>query len=333
MTWWSFCERMRSETEQETGRRKTEVGRWAWLLLLLPAAFGQELAVRVTPQSPLAADLARLDVEVTAPKGVLVELPDSVRLDCALETEAHDAAQQPASAGRIRYRRTYVLELHGPGECRVPPLPVLYGEARLATGELVFQVRSAIAAAEGPSPDIRDELPPVPFRKPRTRAWLAGLGISLALAAIACMVLWVRRLWGRAPEESAEARVRRRLGELAASLPIGRLEFCTGLSAILSRYLDERFRIRGSRSTSVEILAALRRMGVVTPDCDSALGALLADCDRGRYGGAHDAGGDPAAAVALCREIVDALGAQAASMPRLVTNWDQGREEFTRAAI
>jgi hypothetical protein len=332
MTWWNFCERMRSETER-AGSRKPGVRQWAWLLLVVPAAFGQELAVRVTPQSPLAADLARLDVEVTAPKGVLVELPDSVNPDCALETEAHDAAQQPASGGRIRYRRTYVLELNGPGECRVPPLPVLYGEARLATGELIFRVRSAIGAAEGPSPDIRDELPPVPFHSPRTRAWPAGLGISLALAAIASMVLWARRLWGKASKESAEARARRRLGELAASLPIGRLQFYSELSAILSRYVDERFRIRGSRSTSVEILAALRRIGVVTPECDAALGALLADCDRGRYGGAHDAGGDPAAAVALCREIVDALGAQAASMPRLVRSWDPSREEFTRAAV
>jgi hypothetical protein len=291
-------------------------------LLLLPAAFGQQVTVRVTPPSPLVADAARLDVEVSAPPGIQVELPDSVRLNCAATTEVSDAAPQPVHGGRILYRRSFVLDLDGPGPCRVPPLAALYGEAQIASPELVFNVRSAIAN-EGPDPDISDNLAPVPYRKPTTALWPIIGGILLAVAAVACAILLPHRRWRGSPNERPEARARRRLAGLAASPPGEQREFWTELTGILGQYLDGRFGMHTSRRTSEEILQTLRRLGVVTAGCDAALEALLAECDRGRYGGAHASEGDRAHAVELCRGIVDALGAQAASTPRLVRKWER----------
>jgi len=160
--------------------------------VVVPAAIGQQISVNVTPKSPLVAEVTRLEVAVTAPKAVLVELPDGVQLDCGVVTQAFDDKPQAASGGRIHYRRTFLLELNGPGPCRVPPLPILYGEAQLTTQEMGFEVRSAISPDEGPDPDIRDDLPIVPFRKSSAGAWpIIGI-VALGLLAIGG-VIWLSR--------------------------------------------------------------------------------------------------------------------------------------------
>jgi hypothetical protein len=295
----------------------------ALLFLPLAAGMAQEISVHVTPQHPIAADLVKLDVDVVAPKAVLVELPDSLQLDCAMVTEAADEPPRAANGGRIRYRRRFTLDLNGPGTCHIPALPILYGEARLATPQLDLAVKSAIAPDEGPEPDIRDSLPVEPFRRPAAIPWTVAVVTIAGLLAVGAIVLAAR--WKRpAPRESAEARARRRLAELSAA-PAPRREFSTALNAILAEYLQGRFRLRASRYTSAEMLEAVRRLGVLTQSCDTMLAGLLTDCDLARYSAAAEGEADFHAAVALAREIIDSLGAQAASTPRLVRKWEDWR--------
>jgi hypothetical protein len=297
-----------------------------------PAALGQQISVSVTPHSPLVAELARLEVAVTASKAVPVEMPDGVRLGCGVVTQAFDDKPRAASGGRIRYRRSFLLELNGPGPCRVPPLPILYGEAQLATEEITFEVRSAISPDEGPDPDIRDQLPIVPFRKSSAGAWPIIAIVALGLLSI-CGVIWFLRRNRKLPKESAEALARRRLAELGSTALPPRREFCEALIGTLMQYAQQRFGLRADRCTSAELIGALRRMDVVTPECELALYGLLEDCDRGRYAGAYDTEGDPASAIALCRDIVDSLGAQAASQPRMAGKLTLSTNQLTQSTI
>src|SRR3974377_169255 len=101
----------------------------ALFFLLLAAGSAQEISVHVTPEHPMAADLVKLDVEVVAPKAVLVELPDSLQLHCAVVAGAPADPPGAANGGRIRYRRRFTLDLNGRGTCHIPALPILYGEA------------------------------------------------------------------------------------------------------------------------------------------------------------------------------------------------------------
>src|SRR5437660_11571722 len=119
------------------GLRAVAVALLAWVA----AAAAQEISVRVTPRSPIVADLTRVDIEVKAPRGIVVELPDTLRMDCAEVTKAVDAPAGP-SGGRVLYKRTFTLELSRPGTCVIPGLPVQYGDATLSTRETRFQVRS-----------------------------------------------------------------------------------------------------------------------------------------------------------------------------------------------
>lgn len=290
--------------------------KWLLLSLLVPASSGQQLAVRVTPANPLVADLVQLEVETTAPRGISVELPDSVQLDCAAVTESADMPPRPAAGGRILYRRTFTLDLNGPGPCRVPPMTALYGENPIASPELVFHVRSALAGEA--SPDIHDDLAIVPYRKAGGGPWPAIGGAALAIVGGTLVLLVSRHKWRTVRRERAEAYARRALSELTVNRSG---EFWLELSGILAEYLRRRFGIRATRRTSEEIVESLRGLGVVTEECDRALRTLLAECDRGRYSGDR-AAADHLRAIELCREIVDALGAQAASTPRLVQRWD-----------
>src|SRR5579863_5150693 len=258
---------------------------WIWtfagtslLLIALAPALAQQVSVTVTPKSPLVAEVTRVEVKVIGSKSAVVELPDSLRLDCAAVTQASDSPPRAASGGRVEYRRTFVLELNGPGVCRIPPVSFLYGEAQLSTPEVAFTIRSAIAPEEGPDPDIRDRMPLIPFRQAAAAPWRVISTVTLVLAALAG-IIWFAQHRAKAPPESPEARARRRLAELSAAVPAARVEFCEALSGILAQYADERFRLRARRCTSTEILERLQRMHVVTHECQTALSALLADCD------------------------------------------------------
>lgn len=287
-------------------------------LLLLPRfVAAEEISTRITPANPFVADLVHLEVSVKAPRGVPVDLPDTIRADCAQATEARDFKPEIASTGLL-YRRTFTLDLAGPGPCRIPPLPVLIGDSTLRTREVVFEVRSMLPPGDG-DPVIRDSLDPVPYRSSGAN-WIVIVAAVFAAALGILLVVWMSRHRSRRVRVTAEAEARRRLAELPAS---GDRDFYRGLSGVLARYLRQRFRIRANRRTSQEIVDALRRLGVLVPECEADLIVILAECDHARYSRDEGSGRDPAEAVAICRRIIDSLGAQAATTPRLARPWEE----------
>jgi hypothetical protein len=238
-------------------------------------------------------------------------------IDCA---EVLDRESTP-------HGESFLLDPIGPGTCHIPPLAVRVGSSTIASEELVFPIASMIPPGDT-SPDIRDGQTPLALPEPSVNWMVIAVGALVMLAAIAWFTFS-----GRQPAaekavalEPPEVRARRRLARLARqALPVPR-EFYTEIGRILTTYLDERLAIRSTRCTSPEMLTVLQRTGSLTPTGRDLLEALLEDCDYAKFSASCALGDNPQEAVACCRKIIDILGAQEASRPRLIA-----AGELTRA--
>jgi hypothetical protein len=277
------------------------------------------LTVRVTPQNPVVGDELHLELEVAAPKGMRIELPDNPGfVDCA-EVLDHDSSSPAAAPDRTIYHENFLLDPTGPGTCHIPALGVRYDAGVLASQPIVFPIASLIPPEER-KPDIHDGQTPLVLPEQHVN-WTF---IALATLVLAAVLVWFT-FSGRRPKErrleveSAEVRARRRLARLALSpSPVPR-EFYSELSRILSGYLDERLGLRSTRCTSSEMLAAVQRTGLITPAGRELLEALLEDCDYAKFSAHCTLGDNPQEAVECCRQIIDILGKQTAARPRELT--------------
>ena len=282
-------------------------------------AGGVTFTPRVLPKNPVAGDEVRVELKVTAPGNVAIELPDNLgMIDCAgvLDRES------PSS-----HAETFVLDPIGPGTCHIPALTVRYGDSTIESQAIVFPIASMIPPGET-SPDIRDGQTPLTVPEEEVN-WPAIVAAALVvMAAIAWFTFSGRKpVERRAAPEPAEARARRRLDQLGQPpVPVPR-EFYSELSRVLTAYLDDRLGLRSTRCTSPEVLAAVHRTGYMTATARDLLGALLDDCDCAKFSAVCALGDNPDEAIACCRQIIDILGAQAASRPRLL----QEERELTRA--
>jgi hypothetical protein len=283
--------------------------------------------VRVSPPNPVAGDEVRLELEVTAPKQVSIELPDNPGvIDCAEVTE-RDPPSSIADKGRVIHREAFVLDPAGPGMCHIPALAVRYGSATLASHEIVFQIASLIPPGET-APDIRDGQTPLSRPEVHIQWWFIAPAAAMLLAVLAWFTFSGRKPAARpAAQEPAEAVARRRLARLAQSAPPVPREFYSQLSRILTAYLDERLSLRSTRCTSPEMVQAVQRTGLLTQTGRNLLEALLEDCDYAKFSPECPVGDSPEEAVDCCRKIIDLLCAQAASRSRLA----HSEGELTRA--
>ncbi|SPE36275.1 exported hypothetical protein [Candidatus Sulfopaludibacter sp. SbA3] len=322
---------------RRAGRRK-RLPHLAFALLSLAPLTAQEVAktyqagdvtftVRVTPKNPVVADEVRLELEVTAPKDVHIELPDNPGvIDCAAVLD-RDSPSPTIKSGRMTHRESFLLDPAGPGACHIPRLGIRYGAALMASQEIVFPIGSLIPPGET-SPDIRDGQAPLPLPEQNVNWTVVTVGMLVVLAAIAWFTYGGRQLAPKAvPPEPAEVLARRRLMRLAKQRAMVPREFYSELSCILTAYLDERLALRSTRCTSPELLEAVQRTGFLAHPGRDLLEALLEDCDCAKFSPSCALGDNPEEAVACCRKIIDILCANAASRPRLMN----ANQELTRA--
>jgi len=166
--------------------------------------------------------------------------------------------------------------------------------------------------------DIRDSMEPEELSPSEFPWWV--LWFALPVLAFAAFFLYRRRHRRPTPLPSPEAVARRRLDALSAIQDPP--AFCAALTAILAQYLEARLQLGASRLTSVEIARAFQRIGVMDTAWQESLEALLAECDRARFGAEPAADWDQAAAIARARRTFDLLAANIASAPSLSNPWE-----------
>lgn len=239
----------------------------------------QPMPQGVTVEAPRTARFGEpfaYTIQVIHPPGEVYALPRSPELGDfdLLSSEKHDGP----SGEKVKTRFDLQLRAWTLGEKALPDLALevltAQGPARLAVPGPTVQVEGEIP--DGGEATLRDIAPPVELPV-RTYRLLVGLGVALAVFALAWLVL--RHLRRPKPEvvappavvEPLEVRTRRALEALLAEDLAGQgrqRELYFRLSELVRRYLGERFGFDAIDLTTEELLTALRKRP--TPGLDTA---------------------------------------------------------------
>ena len=239
--------------------------------------------VRLEPAAPVIGDTVTLTIEVTAADGIDLMMPEfGQSLDRFSVREFVPKEAVDASGNTVSTQR-YVLEPPLSGPQAIPPLLIEFVDHRpnqrpapegeqsyeLVTERIPYEVTSVVpAGASNELKPLRDRLEPL--REPgQMWPWLLAL---LALAAIAAPLVWrslkAARAEGR--RRSAYDVARARLDALSShQRPAAEDEidgFFVELSALIRRYLEDRFELRAPELTTEEFL----QVASASPDLDEA---------------------------------------------------------------
>jgi hypothetical protein len=143
---------------------------------------------------------------------------------------------------------------------------------------------TAVGQTNASASALRDIKPPIEI--PNAWIWVMWIAGSLALAVA---LLWMYRHWRNRrlsllyqPPTPPHIRARKELEEA-----LGLIEqpnpFCTMVSGIVRRYLEERFTFHAPERTTEEFLHELRSTNLLTPDQKDSLGEFLQQCDLVKF--------------------------------------------------
>lgn len=285
-------------------------------------AYGEDpvaVRLRVDRLRITTAQTVRVEVEVDAPEGVLVRLPELEQF-AGSGFQVVPRTEPPALVddGRTRHLRRFRLEPFLAGDYPIPELAVGWlapgGEpAGLSTGALTVQVSSVLgdtgaAAASEDLPELREVGDPI--RAP-LRWWRPALAGVAALAVAAAVVAAIRRrrrvAAGRpVPVEPPGVVALRALDELERdpALKADLDRFYVAVSSILRVYLEGRFGLRAPEQTTEEFLAAAEAEPAFDREQRRTLRAFLAACDAVKFARARPSAGQTARIIDTARGFV-----------------------------
>jgi hypothetical protein len=275
--------------------------------------------VTLAPEKPVLGDPLTLTLEVTAQPGVELEMPAFGEALGRFQIVQFVPREQRGPGGELIASQTYTLQAPMSGRQRIPPLQVEFVDRRdrqsAGSGQGVDAGVAAAAAAPGepeaqelltdeipieigsvlPEGEVAGELRPVrpslPLRSHvRVLLWI-GAG---ALALLAVAGFFGVRAWQRARRRqvriSAYDRAMARLRELeqrglpspdqgGPAVDVWYVE----LSAIVRRYLEDRYGLRAPELTTEEFLREAQRSGQLSSTHRDLLSDFLVRCDRVKF--------------------------------------------------
>lgn len=229
--------------------------------------------VTLTPAEPLIGDAVSLSIEVSAEQGVEVLMPEFGQAFDRFTIIDFVPDERLDAQGRSVASQKYTLQMPSSGEHQIPPVIIEFIDHRpgrraapegedsfeLLTERITFQVRPVAPAAAGTAlkPPL-GELQAVVRDRDSSWLWPAGILIGLASMLAAFFAWWFLRSYGRrARQRSAYDLASARLRALRAEkhLDASTMKpFFIELSAIVRRYLEDRFALHAPELTTEEFL-------------------------------------------------------------------------------
>jgi hypothetical protein len=247
----------------------------------------------------------KLTIEVTAPEGVEVRMPQLEDTVGAFAVRAAHTPPDVPEGGWRRFAHTYELDTFAAGDVEIPAVSVRFTdrgpevdetgqglEVELAGEPLMIRVGSVLAGTEQPT-DFRDIKSPVdvPVNSPlaaRWTLWAGVLAVAAAITIVIAVVLARRRKHKTAaeriipPHEWASAQ----LDALAREQLIEQSrfhEFYSRLTDIVRQYIERRFSIMAPEQTTDEFLVQARTSPVLSDDHQDLLGGFLRAADMVKF--------------------------------------------------
>jgi len=254
-----------------------------------------DLTLRLEPENPTIADRIKLEFEAVVDEDYELAWPEfGETLSQFGIADYRIGSSELMEGGRRREVREYVLEPFLSGSYRIPPLKFVFareGEEphRLQTEEIALEVESLLEE-EAAALEIRDIVAPVELPRERNpaRFWIVLAIAVLVLAGMAAGWWWLRRQRtpGAGPLRPAHEIAYRELRELVAADWPGKGEtkrFYREISAILRRYLENRFGVHAPGQTTEEFLSDPRTRDLLPPAQQELLRELLNHCDLVKF--------------------------------------------------
>jgi len=273
--------------------------------------------VTLAPAKPRLGDSLTLTLTVDAQAGVSVLMPAfGEALGRFAIAEFVPGAAQPLADGGTRSVQRYTLESPLSGRHRIPALRIEFTDERpghdaggareLLTEEIPVEIASVLGD-QGPRElrPPRGALSEEAVRGPRL--WPVFVAAPILIGILLLAVRALRRRAAERARVNAFDVAMGRLAELAARLP-GPTDadaWYVELSAIVRRYIEDRFAIRAPELTSEEFLHVARRSPELGEVHATLLGQFLAGCDRVKFAAYTPADQESAATVASARRFLD----------------------------
>ena len=279
------------------------------------------LRLRVDRLAITTAEVVRVEVEVDAPEGVTVRLPDGEELaESGFEVELRTEPPALLDDGRTRRLRRYRLEPFLAGDYAIPELAVRWLAAgqtasSLSTEPLTVQVSSVLDAGVE-APELREVGDPIGAPLRWWRLVLFALAALAAAGVALTVILWRRRVVANRPPQvvpPAELALRaldalERDGALSADLD----RYYVAVSSVLRRYVEAQFGLRAPERTTEEFLAEAEAAGRFDGEQQRTLRAFLAACDAVKFARARPSPAETTRIAATARGFVHATAAAAA---------------------
>lgn len=276
-----------------------------------------QVKMQVSKIAITVAEGTTLILEATAEKGTDVEMPHfGEKLE---QFGISDYVAQPPELlpeGRVRTRRTYILEPFLSGEYRIPPMAVQFrekgGEEReIITEEISVQV-SSLLPSQVKELEIRDVDAPqeIPFRFGWKAAAGFGAGLLPLVALCAYLILRRRRAAVQAARRPPAHEVA--CGELERLLREGLLErgevkeFYNRVSGILRHYIEDRFGMRAPERTTEEFLSEMEGSPLLEPGWKDILKRFLAHCDLVKFAEHQPSSTEVLSTLDTCKDFIEA---------------------------
>lgn len=285
-----------------------------------------QMSLTFTPPTVRLDEDLLLDMRITAPEGMEVDLP---ALEGRLQglTIAGQFSQDPVTQdGRVTRGAQYRLTPVVADEYRLAPLAVTTRDARVEpplatwfpTPPVVLATRPLVDGDPGTSLDMA--LQPVWVRPPaRTVAGYLGL-LAVLVALVALAWKWVRRAHQEAVLRKLSPRERalRELDELLRRdlLKQGLVkDFYVELTMVVRRYIERQHEVRAPEQTTEEFLIAISRDPRFGAEIMAHLSRFLESADRVKFAAHQPTQDATEAAIATARHYVEQDAAATATPP------------------
>jgi hypothetical protein len=290
--------------------------------------------IKVWPAKPTLGDPIYAQLEIDAPVGVTIDAPFQEAGDQRLGRFAviaftGDTRRKP-DGGQV-HQQTYTLEAPASGRQRLPPLRFEMTDQRTQAASPQAGSGSAAAPAGGPQEVLTDEVPLeiAPVAVEAATATLrpalgeldpdvGGIGVLTIAAIIAGLavigsgsVLAFRTLRARRRVELqrsaydvavAQLRALEDDGPPAAEAADG---WFVALSAIVRRYLEQRYEIRAPELTTEEFLLVATARPELSSEHRALLTSFLERCDRVKFAGYRPDADESLATLKAARGFVE----------------------------
>lgn len=259
--------------------------------------------VTLSPAEPTIGDEVVLEIRVEAAATVDVLMPEFGEALSRYTILDFVPRQHVEADGSTVHTQRYTLQPYLSGKQSIPPILIEFVDHRpgqkpspddldayeLLTERLDFEVASVLpsAASDELNPPL-GELELARSGRGRTWMWLLPVTWLLSATAAAAIVLWYtrrRRAVRRSAYEIARARLDALLGRDVPQDAAGIEAFFVEISAVIRRYLEDRFELRAPELTTEEFLAVAGNSGALSHDHQSLLRDFLRQADLVKFAG------------------------------------------------